>query len=94
MWSKHYDPSKRSWRLSSSTYICFGDRLPRLLSVKPRSPKAGGLSLSMVPLINGLSAASRRSIRPTSFQHTSQLPHQVTEHTAQDGGDYDEEERI
>ena len=28
------------------------------------------------------------------FQHTSQLPHEVAEYTAQDGGDSDEEERI
>jgi hypothetical protein len=35
MWSKHYNPSKRSWRLSSSTYICFGDRLPRQTHSKP-----------------------------------------------------------
>jgi hypothetical protein len=28
------------------------------------------------------------------FQHTCQLPHEVAEYTAQDGGDSDEEERI
>ena len=34
---------------------------------------------------------SRRSIRPDNsrFQHTSQLAHKVTEHSSQDGGDYD-----
>jgi hypothetical protein len=28
------------------------------------------------------------------FQHTSQLPHEIPEHSAQDGGDHDEEQRI
>ena len=77
MWSKHYDPSKRSWRLSSSTYICFGDRLPRPLSVKPRSPKAGAFSLHAFGLLsvpaNDLSCPKfvsghlRRSTRMTNL---------------------------
>ena len=39
------------------------------------------------------SSASRGSIRPagSGFQHTSQLPHKVTEHGSQDGGDDDKE---
>ena len=45
------------------------------------------------PPIDGSSAASRGSIRPagSGFQHTSQLPHKVTEHGSQDGGDDDKE---
>jgi hypothetical protein len=45
------------------------------------------------PPIDGSSAASRGSIRPagSGFQHTSQLPHKVTEHGPQDGGDDDKE---
>ena len=71
---------------------CF-DACPAFCSFKPRLPRPG-LTLSTIPRTNGSSAGSRRSIRPACFQHTSQLPHKVTEHAAQDGGDYDEEERI
>ena len=64
---------------------------PPSVRLSPGLPRPG-LSLSTMPLINGSSAASRGSIRRGSgFQHTSQLPHKVTEHGAQDGGDDDKE---
>jgi len=41
--SRHFDQSKRSWRLSSSTYICFADRPPPF---RPLSPSLTGWGFS------------------------------------------------